>query len=677
MSGSSHGHYYEIVVLMNPHSKDLVTGIVNKFIDKRFPGSRHEKSFTKFISSREEFNNSRTLFSNLMSGNPDRYLIACPELLWGAESPIDEGYKITANELVEHRSLIQIRMLSVLPHRRLKDKVSSGFKSFVDSFPHINLMQDEGVILSALSQDYSVARFSMMKSVLVEEGGYLDYLAHELSRCKNSNNGDLQEAQILIDIVHGLVAQSFGSMPIIESGNVTKENMKPKIDEAIKAVNKLSGRGSSQIGNDLKVLLIEDNKNERAEIVKKIQDRHLFRSVDAVEGSGPEFLRQLMTKLDLNDEEFNYDLVLLDLLFSDADGQWLNLCGFDVLKMMRERHPYVTVAILSALPRNRIVSMRRKILPHEEVPYSLLLSKKDGIDPLVADLSYKLEDIVHMVGDKAAKKNHEGNVKLPSNGMFNRDEIRRGLYLRFLDPERHCEFQKMVEDAFNFVVYPTEGLEAIAGKVRDLEGIQNQASRKISSDDFWNEKLATVLKYRLCLITIEKNTSRPISEYDFHPKNHATTLCGFNMSKGRVLLNNLFPHEINYLYELEHKKYDEPLDEEQKNWLRPILEDTKVFGNIPILGNEVLNNVYNEDGDIRDAIFNDIKICWVQDFLEALNFHHNAHMNPVRSMMRVVITVTYSMFGADWNDHSNLPESINELLDKIECEFGVNPAAVN
>lgn len=486
----------------------------------------------------------------------------------------------------------------------------------LEAIPFIDLLLEPHEIEALLFNDYSALHYMLIDKLVFTDKGYVIHLQHQVSHLLNQDHDARSPENILsclrsvLGLQHYLaderLAGSIGSFKP-EQSTILLERAQEYVK---KVAATLDGDSKDKIGYSA---IVVDDQSESRTALEGFLDQH-FEEVNVIETTLPQHFISHADKCLLKGNT-SYDVIFLDILYLQENGNWFAKNGLDYYKEIKSRHPFTVVVVMTALPRS-IVSSLAKLIDSEGIPYHLLLSKCNGKEAMFVDLKEKLPDIIADIVKRHNEKLHYEKISMPNAGHFSEKSnpgIRARLHLEICrEGERFekaiGEASKLCEDVRNRqTIVKTLGLPST--KNRNFEAI-------------WR-KMPQILTGRLIALS---------GGGKYFDNNRIKNELGFNtITEGeRVVIQhqNLFPHEWVFLNRVSEQNETTSID---GKWAEYFLADTPVKDMIRILSK--MNNdppytfcdIYDEnDDEWPHRVFTDsITVDWINKFLDCITRRYN------------------------------------------------------
>lgn len=702
------------------NSTNFICSILQKAWNKEAEEDKRKKKETyNFLSPNENFKiiSSKTEFEifNFEDFKADIIFIV-PELLWDKDS-VNEGYNL-ARELITHTyksECIQLVFLTVLDKKNLLKIVDTRNKSFVEAFPHICLLDDEPLIKFNY---YSEVHYKLIKHLAISDHGRLQKIGHEMSSVKanvlrDETSVEQNKAELLKQLDELALFQAWLSSEnisdIINEVNVTtsKETLKnitQTIDNIIEEVTvKLPKENGESVESNLKnkssykVFIVEDEIEYRRyfynTLSKFYQDvypdlNNKFMAVKTVKDFAIERADEIIKQYGKN-----YQIFLLDLLYKDKQGNWLNFNGLDLYQLIRKVNPYAVIRIITSLPRGIVAKVVEVILSNTEKPNTdQVFTKKYGFEALKDSIIESIEKINQECGIK--EKTKTVWLPFPKKGPFEWNGVKNYIYeLLFNNTEEFESIKNNAENLFN--KYLNNSL-TISTSGWD-NGMLLKPAQKDKGDNvlYIKGKLNNILVHRLIVLSEAlRNDDLKVNYYEFQiiiskysrlsniDKGYFHTKLGFNGEEikinekdveyyFKIKLKNLFPHEQSFIAEqlkaksgIKEDAFVKKNNPELDNWFKKIFCELTTYENWDELHLDFnpyenqLSDLDNGD-EISPAKLPDFTIKNFRDFLFSLN---NNYFNPY--VQEIVLLLSKDPIDGNKIRDNVIATQINLLFDK-------------
>jgi len=513
-----------------------------------------------------------------------------PELNWSNDD-VNEGYDI-ARELITKKyksDFIQLVFLSVLERTSLKEISDVRNKSFVEAFPHVCLLDSNPGIQFSY---YSDIHYKLIKHLAISDEGRLQRISHEMNSVKTNISKETREVgfnrtDLITKLEELSLFQQWTSKEITDeidnAHNATANEQLVSIckttENIIDEINlKLSSKGVSneiktRYKTNYKVFIIEDDKeyrkffsetfsrfytevypdkNDRFPVNKTTKDFTISEATDIIKTIGKSF-----------------NIFLLDLLYKDVAGNWLNFNGLDLYRLVKSVNPYAVRRIITSLPRGIVAKLAEVITSDTEKPnIDQVYTKKYGFDFLKDTVIESIESINEECRSKAKSKTVLS--PFPKTGIFRWTGIPELTFSLLLDKkDQYSKHRKIAEGLFSQFVKGTLDKSTISW---DNGELPKPDMKKKITDSYFLEKLSIIMTHRLIALSEAVKNNNYTVFYDDHisiikkikyskeepqlNKGYFQTKLGFNGSEMienenpvgfRILFSNLFPEEIGFI----------------------------------------------------------------------------------------------------------------------------------
>lgn len=541
-----------------------------------------------------------------------------PELNWSNDD-VNEGYDI-ARELITKKyktDFIQLVFLSVLERTTLKKISDVRNKSFVEAFPHVCLLDSNPGIQFSY---YSDIHYKLIKHLAISDEGRLQRISHEMNSVKTNISKETREVgynrkDLIAKLEELSLFQQWTGIKItdeIEKANnatanvqlasisKTTENIIDEIDLKLSSKD-VSDEIKTRDKTKYKVFIIEDDKEYRKFFSETFSRFYTEVYPDKNDSFPVNRTTQKFTISEAEDiiktigESFN--IFLLDLLYKDDDGNWLNFNGLDLYDLVKTVNPYAVRLIITSLPRGIVAKLAEVIKNDTEKPnIDQVYTKKYGFDYLKDTIIESIESINEEC--KAKEKSKSMWMPFPRAGIFDGQMIPTLLYELFYD--RADEYHETVNRALNFYNFFLQEKTLKSNSNWNGELISPKQKDKIRSEEFL-KKLPIILTYRLLALQFfSKKDNKiiiPVNSWKEILSNISNIAAenftkDFNTKLGlhkvrtvsekltthttyQILVQNLFPHEIEFIlsikYSYEEYIADKSLNEEQASLFKEFI----------------------------------------------------------------------------------------------------------
>ncbi len=402
----------------------------------------HELEEDCIVSSREAFE-AQTFKKAFYNAGAHKVLIV-PELFWDHHDGIDAGYRV-ARALLEGRlkdKFFHLVFISIYKRDQLRKLVGPEFSEMVNAFPHLTL----GSLLDQKTEvpaTYSDIQFELIKRTVVSRSGRVDYLLHTLS---DLDKVGLDSAQARIGpILDVLSLPAFGGEDAGKTEELaalkkrfpqlfTPEEVRQFSEQLRLYLNRLKSEFATRSGCPEKkfeysVLIIEDDRASRQNLLNFFKER--FSKVEAWDLATIRMAKEKIAEsVRTGDrvEEGKYDLILIDLLFTEsgkAGDYLLPFNGLDLLEELRRAESCVVsergtvrhaaVRIVSALPRDVI---SRLVEMHKGMESPAVFTKGGGWEQLQGCLIDRMDDMVKECEYYRKQRDFLESFPRPRQGIF-------------------------------------------------------------------------------------------------------------------------------------------------------------------------------------------------------------------------------------------------------------------
>ncbi|MCF8267071.1 MAG: hypothetical protein K9I69_03225 [Ignavibacteriales bacterium] len=556
----------------------------------------------------------------------------------------------------------------------LKNNVNHENIGFVESFPHECLLAD-GVTLKFTY--YSEIHFKLIKHLGISNEGRLQKINHEIYSVKENIRKDRgafnsNQTELITKLEELSLFQQWTGTNIAEELETAKKSeskddlisVAEHIDEIIYEIDlKLSlvdnnNRAKTIKKSNYKVFIIEDNTEHRNllyemfsefynEVFPDISDHSTDIKIrkDFSISEAEEIIREMAK---------DYNIFLIDLLYKDSDGHWLNFNGLDLYRLVKSVNPYAVRRIITSLPRRIVAKLVEVIATDTEKPnIDHVFTKKYGNDYLRDTVIESIEKINEECCSKAKTKTVLS--PFPKKGIFGWPGISE--YLLQLLSNDNGLFEKCYSSANDFFSKFLKGtleVETLNWKGGKLPAPK---MKKSIDDSYFLEKLPIILTHRL--IALEEAIKSPaflinLSDYSSKTgrirssrgdldKGYFQTKLGFEGSEiqdggipveFKISLKNLFPHEIKIitknLSQINAQNFNSRLADINPfldEWFKGILIKPDIYKNWEILKLDF--NPYQEQlgaldtgENIQSKKFFPFTVSQLTAFLQALLDHY-------------------------------------------------------
>ena len=575
------------------------------------------------------------------------FVLITPELQWKSDF-VDEGYEyaleIINNKLIYLSSTIQFRFLSTLSFELLLKNSRPHLRRLIEAFPHYDVDRDEDRISEELFAEYSPTHYNLIKKLAISDAGYINYVLHEINSVIGSSKPSEEKDRYILNSISGLGYIDTGNnlTAVVESYSLsTRLDVFEKCRELL---NDLYIRlDNSDITKQLTkipytVLVVEDDPKYRESLNNLLVT--YFSSVEIfVPAKGKTFTTALRNRLPKDAD--NYDIIFLDLLYKNENGNWSSESGLDLYKTIKNRNSFCVTPIVTSLPRAAVSSLVKEV-DEAGIPYHLLLSKANGEDFLKLDFKEKLPDIIRTCRENEKKK--KMFKPFPSDGIFEGLSV-PSIMLK-LTTEKRTTFDEIVNKATKFFNDYKNGSLSIDTMDWNQGKLPSQKKVNNTTEAYLIAILPNILAHRLIVIdNALKSGNNKINIIDYERdvlikigniaklnKGYLTTKLGFSATKKEksfvIDFKNIFLHEQKYFENNTKEKNSESLNnyKEVKDWFLSILIDLntyKIWDELNLSYTPYINpSSIDRDGCILSAnIQENLTITNLIDFLKALKTH--------------------------------------------------------
>ncbi|GAB1472703.1 hypothetical protein MASR2M69_01440 [Bacteroidota bacterium] len=543
----------------------------------------NESDYFKIIDSLEKYN------SLDMSFIPEVIFIV-PELNWSNDD-VNEGYDI-ARELITKKyksNFIQLVFLSVLERTTLKEISDVRNKSFVEAFPHVCLLDSKPGIQFSY---YSYIHYKLIKHLAISDEGRLQRISHEMNSVKTNISKETREVgfnrkDLIAKLEELSLFQQWTGIKItdeIEKANNASANeqlasISKTTENIIDEIHlKLSPKDvSNEIKTtdktNYKVFIIEDDKEYR-----KFFSETFSRFYTEVYPDKNDSFPVNKTTKDFTISEAediiitigkSYNIFLLDLLYKDDAGNWLNFNGLDLYHLLKSVNPYAVRRIITSLPRGIVAKLVEVITSDTEKPnIDQVYTKKYGFDYLKDTIIESIEKINEECRSKAKSKTVLS--PFPKTGIYVWSGVPELMFSLLHDKkDQYSKHRNISEGLFNHYLKGTLDKSTIGWNNGELP---KPAMKKKITDSYFLEKLSIIMTHRMIALSEAVKNDNYTVFYDDHiriikkikyskkepqlDKVYFQTKLGFNGSEMienenpvgfRILFSNLFPEEITFI----------------------------------------------------------------------------------------------------------------------------------
>lgn len=579
-----------ILLITNPieQSKNVICQLLQKSWDSEFKADKRigeknflqESNYFKIIDSKEKYNALDLSFI------PEIIFIV-PELNWSNDD-VNEGYDI-ARELITKKyksDFIQIVFLSVLERATLKDISDVRNKSFVEAFPHACLLDSKPSIQFSY---YSDIHYKLIKHLAISDEGRLQRISHELNSVKTNISKETWEVgynrtDLITKLEELSLYQQWAGIKItdeIEKANnataneqlasisKTTENIIDEINLRLSSKD-VSGEIKTRDKTNYKVFIIEDDKKYR----KFFSETFSRFYTEVYPDKDDSFPANKTTKdFAISEAEViiktigkSFNIFLLDLLYKDDAGNWLNFNGLDLYRLVKSVNPYAVRRIITSLPRGIVAKLVEVITSDTEKPnIDQVYTKKYGFDYLKDTIIESIEKINEECRSKAKSKTVLS--PFPKTGIYVWSGVPELMFSLLHDKkDQYSKHRNISEGLFNHYLKGTLDKSTIGWNNGELP---KPAMKKKVSDPYFLGKLSSIMTHRLIALNEAlKNDDFVVHYADYLEvienitnitqldKGYFQTKLGFNGTEikenensvgFRILFSNLFPEEISFI----------------------------------------------------------------------------------------------------------------------------------
>lgn len=539
-----------------------------------------ESDYFKIIDSKEKYN------ALYMSFIPEVIFIV-PELNWSNDD-VNEGYDI-ARELITKKyksDFIQLVFLSVLERTTLKEISDVRNKSFIEAFPHVCLLDSKPGIQFSY---YSDIHYKLIKHLAISDEGRLQRISHEMNSVKTNISKETREVGFnRTDLISKLeeltLFQQWTGIRITDeiekannaTSNVELASISRTTENIIDEIDlRLSSKGVSdeiktRDKTNYKVFIIEDDKEYR-----KFFSETFSRFYTEVYPDKNDSFPVNKTTKDFTISEAeeiikaigkSYNIFLLDLLYKDDAGNWLNFNGLDLYRLVKSVNPYAVRRIITSLPRGIVAKLAEVITSDSEKPnIDQVYTKKYGFDYLKDTIIESIESINEECRSKAKSKTVLS--PFPKTGIYVWSGVPELMFSLLHDKkDQYSKHRNISEGLFKHYLKGTLDKSTIGWNNGELP---KPAMKKKVTDPYFLGKLSSIMTHRLIALNeVLKNNDFVVHYTDYLEvienltnitqldKGYFQTKLGFNGTEikknenpvgFRILFSNLFPEEISFI----------------------------------------------------------------------------------------------------------------------------------
>jgi CheY-like chemotaxis protein len=588
------------------------------------------------------------------------FVLITPELYWKSNN-IDEGYEyaleILNHKLGKEKLTIQFRFLSVLPFNKILEYSSLDKKRLIEAFPYFDLISEQEKSTKDLFIEYSPTHYQLIKRLAVSDTGYLNTLIHDINGLIKSimptekmDYTFFQRIAFLdyLDKSNNLItlAKSYTFDTRIEILSKIRDillDLYIRVDSSInhQIVSKLSYR----------VLIVEDDPVYR-DFLKGMLSNY-FKVVDSIEPErNVDFIETLREWLPEKAEK--YDIVLLDLLFKNENGNWAGESGLDLYKEIKNKNAFCVTPLVTSLPRAVVASLIKE-LEEAGIPYHLLLSKANGEEFLKLDFKDKLPDIIKTCRENEKRKRMYKPI--PTEGIFKGISV-TGTILKLMTEKKEL-FDEIVKTSQSLFQKFIDGELTINTTGWNKGELPSPQKKDTIDETFLEEKLPSILAHRLMVIYFAlKNDKQYIDSIEYEKQVLNKKICKTgNLSSG-YLNTKLGFNKFQYL--ITEEELDGFIIEFKHffphEWLLVSGKIKKDFNN------EVLDK-YRE---LRDWFHNILLELTTYESWDELYLEFNPYINTSKIDKTGIISISDISEGLTI---SNLINFLNALVTNFDNQF--------
>lgn len=439
-----------------------------------------------------------------------KFVFIQPELDWGKSDLY--GYQVAFLLLNEPRlkSAFDLRFISSIDYSVLRVNASTKHRAIQEAFKHYQALIDKFRI-SLKDDTTSALHFNLLRTLITKDIHRLSLVIHELLSLL-SNVQDLEKELLYNDAI--LLADKEleeldsieGVDPAITSqaGELlrkaeNRESFGEQLNRLIRAVRlehyRLLGAFSKEHNpvnkSQNKVIIIEDNPDWRKELAG-IFGEYFEQVYPASEAEIKNFAME--DAVALIEAAVDTDIFILDLIYKRPDRSWLPFNGLDLYDLIKRRHPYAAVRIVSNLPRDMVAKWSRQVA--FPVHFSQVFPKRDGYIGIRSVIQNRL---LELTGECLALQQSKNAFKpIPNTGIFKWPVLRLMVY-QLMTQNRALYLEKRQQARKLFDSY-------LRGELRiDSEGwssgeLMTQRAENFLTQDYVEKKLASIFAHRLLLI---------------------------------------------------------------------------------------------------------------------------------------------------------------------------------
>lgn len=573
--------------------------LVNQKKDDKNPFKSENESF-KIVTSKEQY-----ISLDFNTFKPE-IIFVVPELLWENDS-VNEGYTI-ARELITvtlKSEFIQLVFLSVMDRSALAALVETRNRSFVESFPHVCLLDDKPEVKFKY---YSIVHFNLIKKLAISDHGRLLKINHEMT----SVNANILSDKIEIEHIKAQMIKELEELTLFQSWIPNEISIPYLIDRACHTNEKTElekiGKEISTIISDISLKLPKDSSEKSLEQKQK-KDYKIFIVEDEIEYR--EYIYKVLSPFynsvypNLNnkylsekgEKDFDiqnaieiiaanakeYKVFLLDLLYKDKNGNWLNFNGLDLYDLIIDKNRYAVIRIITSLPRGIVAKVVESIFKNNSKPNTdQVFPKKYGYEALKDSII----DSIDNINEECLKKAELKNVwtSFPKDGAFKWpgiEDFMNELLTIGIDDKKYPDIVKIAEDLFDSYIkgdLKTHSTSWNKGEIPNTNADSRLNYDEIKIKIYIKKKLVSIMVHRLIVINEALKSNESIIKYpDFIQiltnitnrkklnDNYFYTSLGFHGSSKdkpvdindksfKLDLINLFPHEYKFVKKVISEK---------------------------------------------------------------------------------------------------------------------------
>jgi len=588
----------------------------------------------KIIKSQEEYKNFD--FKRFAAD----HIFVVPELMWENDG-VNEGYSV-ARELITHTfksEFIQLVFLSVLERSTLAKSVDTRNRSFVEAFPHVCLVDENPDIKF---EYYSNIHYNLIKNLAISDHGRIQKLGHEM----NSFNANILNDKISIEINKAQLVKELEELSLFQAWVPAETNILDFISKVNLATKKSDlekiGKVISDVISDVTLKLPKDNFDKTPEIKQKkefkilvVEDEATYREYFLkvlsafYNGVYPDEKNEYLSEK--GKKSFNirdakeiiaanakkYQIFLLDLLYKDQDGNWLNFNGLDLFKLIIEKNRYAVVRIITSLPRGIVAKVVETIYNNTSKPNTdQVFTKKYGYEALKDSIIDSIDNM-----NEECEQNEQIKKLLwpiPKNGIFGAPGISE--LMMSLLTDRKSEYEEHKDQALDFFDLFTKN--QLTKETRNWnKGILGKGtSFSKPTEKFFLEKFTNIMVYRL--ISIEFSLESDMQRINFDTFLEKIEICskisGINneffyslgFSRGdegknddyyHMSFSSFLPHESLFIEQKTREKYENSFVKDYPNLQDWVKTNLIAFDYLKLIWNNLRLNFdwYKRNFDIE------------------------------------------------------------------------------